>query len=51
MLQRSTFRRFLVLSHECDQAIAIRLVELIQGALWRACILKAPGVAGNPKYR
>ena len=51
MLRRSIFRRFLVLSHDGDQAIAIHLVERGKVVLWPTCILTAPGVAGNPKYR
>ena len=51
MLRRSTFRRFLVLSHDGDQAISIQLDGRGKGVLWPLCILTAPGVAGNPKYR
>ena len=49
MLHPSRIRRFLVLSHDGGQAIAVRLVERSLGVLWRACILKAPGIAVNPK--
>ncbi len=45
------FRRFLVFSNDGDQAIAVRLVKSRQGALWRTCILKAPGGAGNPTMK